>query len=303
MPIKLDYLWAGLCLVGAVYFIFGSKGARSCSCMRCIQEQDLAPFPNIGYSDGMIFGNESISQYSKSNVFLWMIMAFQAGMLNIGGFMACHRFVSHVTGFATFFGSEMSKGQLRNALGMLTVPLFFLFGAMLSGVLVDLPLQQNKKPRYYITFGVIFVLILSVAVAGAIGRLGDFGSPLETSQDYTLLILLCLTCGIQNGTVTTVSRSIVRTTHLTGITTDLGVGIIRLLNRHKIGSKIDIEKKASLMRIGIIAFFGFGSIVGGYAFSRFGYPGFFLPAMTSGGLFATMMYFQVFKKFTPEVQP
>ena len=244
----------------------------------------------------MIFGNESISQYSKNNVILWMIMAFQAGLLNIGGFMACHRFVSHVTGFATFFGSEVSKGEFRNALAMLAVPLFFLFGAMLSGVLVDLRLQQQQKPKYYITFGVMFVLILAVAIAGAIGRLGEFGAQLELSQDYTLLILLCLVCGIQNGTITTVSKSVVRTTHLTGITTDLGVGLIRLLNRKKLGDRVAGEKNANLMRIGIIAFFGMGSIVGGYAFSRFGHAGFFIPTLTSGGLFATMIYFQVYLK-------
>jgi uncharacterized membrane protein YoaK (UPF0700 family) len=213
--------------------------------------------------------------------------------------MACHRFVSHVTGFATFFGSEVSKGEYRNAWGMLAVPLFFLFGAMLSGVLVDLRLQLNKKPRYYITFGVMFALILAVAVGGFAGRLGTFGEPLETSQDYTLLILLCLICGIQNGTITTVSRSVVRTTHLTGITTDLGVGLIRLLNRKKIGVRADIEKSANLMRIGIISFFGLGSIVGGFAFRSFGHGAFFIPTLTSGFLFSTMIYFQVWRKPLP----
>jgi uncharacterized protein len=26
-PLKLDYLWAGLCILGAVYFVFRSSGA------------------------------------------------------------------------------------------------------------------------------------------------------------------------------------------------------------------------------------------------------------------------------------
>ena len=62
-------------------------------------------------------------------------MAFQAGLINIGGFMACHRFVSHITGFATFFGYEINQADTSAALSMLVVPMFFLFGCMISGFL------------------------------------------------------------------------------------------------------------------------------------------------------------------------
>ncbi|MGZ3722461.1 MAG: DUF1275 family protein, partial [Bdellovibrionales bacterium] len=89
----------------------------------------------------MIFGNESISAYSRTNVTIWMILAFQGGLLNIGGLLACHSFVSHVTGFATLFGLELNRTRYLAASGMLIVPLFFLLGAMLSGFLVDLRLQ------------------------------------------------------------------------------------------------------------------------------------------------------------------
>lgn len=244
----------------------------------------------------MLYGNESISHYTKSNIAIWMLMAFQAGLLNIGGFMACHRFVSHVTGFATFFGYELSqKEQARHAVGMLVVPLFFLFGAMLSGQLVDIRLKLHKKPKYYITFGLIFFLCAFVAVGGMSGYFGAFGEPLEDSRDYTLLIFLCLICGIQNGTIATVSRSVIRTTHLTGITTDLGLGLMRLLNRHKLDESMDNEKNATLMRIGIIFHFGLGSVLGAFVFNSLGHGGFLIPVITSGLLFWTMFYFQVLR--------
>src|SRR3954471_16296681 len=95
-----------------------------------------------------------------------MILAFQGGLLNIGGLLACHSFVSHVTGFATLFGLEVHDGNLRSAAGMLMVPAFFLLGAMLSGFLVDLRLKLHKKPRYYLVFGVLFVLLLAVVIGG-----------------------------------------------------------------------------------------------------------------------------------------
>lgn len=244
----------------------------------------------------MLFGNESISHYTKENIATWMLMAFQAGILNIGGFMACHRFVSHVTGFATFFGHEIILGQYSQAAGMLAVPVFFLLGAMLSGVLVDLRLKLHKKPKYYISFGLIFFLLLIVLTGGLLNFYGAFGHPVNTLGDYVLLMLLCFICGIQNGTITSVSKSVIRTTHLTGITTDLGIGFIRLLNRSKINESMENEEKATYMRIGIIAFFGLGSVIGGFFFLKFEYLGFILPTVTSGCLFMAMVYFQLIKK-------
>ncbi len=243
----------------------------------------------------MLYGNESISHYTRGNISIWMSLAFQAGILNIGGFMAVHRFVSHVTGFATFFGYEINQADKTHAFGMLAVPLFFLLGFMLSAQLVDIRLKLHMRPKYYITFGLIFFLICVVFGLGMMGYFGKFGEPLEVSRDYTLLILLCLVCGIQNGTIATVSKSIIRTTHLTGVTTDLGIGIIRFLNRHKLKGEIGNEVEANLMRAGIIFFFGFGSVFGGYVFSKVGYAGFFVPVLTSGLLFALMLYFQMFR--------
>ena len=244
----------------------------------------------------MLYGNESISHYTPGNISIWMSMAFQAGVINIGAFMACHRFVSHVTGFATFFGYEINQPDSSHAIGMLVVPLFFLFGCMLSGLLVDLRLKLHKRPKYYLTFGVIFFLNSLVLVLGVLGSFGQFGEPLNLFHNYFLLVLLCLICGIQNGTMTTVSKSVIRTTHLTGITTDLGIGIIRFLNQKKLESEYGSEVNANLMRVGIICFFVLGSVCGGYAFAKLGYAGFVLPVVTSGLLFISMCYFQVYKK-------
>lgn len=245
----------------------------------------------------MLFGNQSISQYSKENIILWMTMAFQAGVINVGAFMACHRFVSHVTGFATFFGHEINQTKNSNAFGMLVVPLFFLMGCMISGQLIDIRLKLHKNPRYYITFGLMFSLNCLVLGLGLNGYFGSFGEPLEFLHDYILLVILCLLCGIQNGTVTTVSKSVIRTTHLTGITTDLGIGLVRFLNRNKLQGELGNEITANFMRIGIISFFVLGSVSGGFIFNQLQYAGFIVPVITSGLLFLSMLYFQVFRKY------
>ena len=242
----------------------------------------------------MLYGRESISHYSPSYIAVWMLMAFQGGLLNMGGFMACHKFVSHVTGFATFFGYEVTHPSGTQALGMLAVPLFFLFGCMISGFLVDTRLRIQKRPLYTVAFGLMFFLMSVITGLGFAGYFGGFGEPTLLFRDYVLLALLCLVCGIQNGTITAASKSVVRTTHLTGVTTDLGLGLVRFLNRKKITDGSD-EFMPNAVRIGLIIFFILGSVFGGVIFHQLQFVGFAIPTITSGFLLSIMIYFRMHK--------
>lgn len=241
----------------------------------------------------MNLGPRFMTHVTSRNTFLWMILAFQAGVVNIGGLMACHRYVSHVTGFATFFGYDIVEGQYAEALKILAVPMFFLFGAMISGELIDTRLRMGKMPRYYISFGSIFFLIALVWLGGLANLFGPFGGDLADPGSYSLLALLCLVCGIQNGTVTTVSRSVVRTTHLTGITTDLGIGIVRYLNRKRSSHRIDDEVRANYMRFAIIFGFVCGSGAGAVLFKAYDYGAFLLPTFTALGFFVLAIWAHV----------
>ena len=140
------------------------------------------------------------------------------------------------------------------------------------------------------------LLLLYVVVAGFNGLFGPFGEPIEESKDYTLLATLCLVCGIQNGTITLVSKSVVRTTHLTGVTTDLGIGIVRVLNAKKLRGKVDEEWRANLMRAGVIVFFILGSTLGYKIYERWAFRGFLAPFAICLGLFLMTLYFQVIRK-------
>lgn len=243
----------------------------------------------------MLYGNQSISAFTRGNMCIWMILAFQGGLLNMGGYLACHHFVSHVTGFFTLVGVELNRSNFLYAAEVLMVPGFFLLGAMLSGMLVDVPLRLRRRPGYYIVFGAMFAILLLVVIGGFNGLFGEFGEALEKSRDYTLLAVLGLACGIQNGTVTLVSKAMVRTTHLTGTTTDLGVGLVVVMNRARLKGKTDNEGLANIMRIGVIVFFALGSILGYRVYREWGFRGFALPCAIYALLFVSMLYFQVWR--------
>lgn len=232
----------------------------------------------------------SLGHFSRLNFLIWCSLAFQAGAINAGGFLACHRFVSHVTGFATHFGAEMAIGNWTSAAWMLTVPGFFILGGIVSALFIDHRQSRGRRPQYTQVIMIVGLILVAVAALGDQGTFSPFGAVLELSQDYQLLALLCLACGMQNAAVTSASGAVIRTTHLTGITTDLSIGLVRVFSRHLPQETQALERRKLTIRVGLIGSFIFGSLVGSFLFMKFEYLGFLLPAtisivMTLAGIF------------------
>lgn len=208
----------------------------------------------------------------------WFLLAFLAGSVNTGGWLACHRFVTHVTGFATLAGVGAATGNWHEAIGMLTVPIYFLFGVMVSAYLIERRIHDGKPPRYTWVMAAVGTLLAMAAVGGTLGWFGTFGEAVELRKDYFFLALLCAASGLQNAALTSASGATIRTTHLTGITTDLGIGLIRAASLKSDDPRKPTESKANSLRIGTIVSFMIGSALGAALFMSQKYLGFFLPA-------------------------
>lgn len=210
---------------------------------------------------------------SKSHL-IWSSLAFQAGLINAGAFLACHRFVTHTTGFATHFGTDLAMFKFNEALSMLFVPLFFLFGCMISAFYVDKEIHFSRKPKYHIVFFLMCFFLALVLSLGSLGVFGVFGSQLSIEAEFLLIALLGITSGLQNAAISTASHSQIRTTHLTGVTTDLGIGLFK-----NIFLKNKNEQPKNNIRLIIIFSFILGSAVGAFLFLHFQYFGFILPLL------------------------
>lgn len=215
------------------------------------------------------------------NFALWFTLAFQAGAINVGGFITCHRFVTHVTGFATHFGIELTSGRLLEAISMLMVPIFFLIGCITSALIIDRQKYLGLQPHYTFAFSMMGFSFFGISVLGFSGVLGDFESSNLTSHHFFILASLAYLSGIQNSMISLASGLLVRTTHLTGITSDLGVGLMRMFYPVIPQEQKKIEWKMNLLRMGTILSFIFGSIAGGWVFIQWKYLGFLMPAMIS----------------------
>jgi uncharacterized membrane protein YoaK (UPF0700 family) len=215
--------------------------------------------------------------YSPKKFALWNSLAFQAGCVNVGGLLACHRFVTHTTGFATHFGVEMATGNFQLALGIISVPLFFLVGNCISAFFTDRRSIRQKKPNYTILFSLMVACYGLVTMMGVNNGFGVFGTELTMADDYFLLGLLSFSSGVQNAMITSISHSVIRTTHLTGLTTDLGIGLVRIFSHEHNHPLREQELKATGMRVGIIVSFIFGSWMGASLYLKYQYYGFLVP--------------------------
>ncbi len=211
----------------------------------------------------------------------WFLLTFGSGAVNTGSFLACGWFVSHVTGFATLMGISVEKTEWVHAFSVFTVPLYFLLGSVFSAWMVDSRIQRGLNPFYSLPLIVIAILLLAASAAGSSGWFGPFGGKPDPVKHYLLLVLLCLASGIQNAVVTTATGTILRSSHLTGTTTDLGSGLMRAFLMPKGSIERQLESRLNWMRAMTIVSFVLGAVAGAFCFAHWQFLGFIMPAFIS----------------------
>lgn len=231
-----------------------------------------------------MFSGDSLSVFKSRNIVIWFTLAFQAGAINANAILFCGRFVSHVTGLFTWFGIDAGRANAREALGILIVPLFFILGTMLSAFLIDRRMLKGLPPR---SSSVLFVMsALNLAIMAIVDIDGFAARGTLGFEDYALLTAMCFVSGLQNALITSASGATVRTTHLTGTSTDLGIGLIRVffhLDREARAKEI----RANWMRLGLIASFSLGATAAAFIYLDYRAWVFCLPAAISTTLWAT----------------
>lgn len=220
-----------------------------------------------------------LSEVTPRVLFHWFLLSFTAGNINAGGFLACGRYVTHVTGTYTLAGIDFATGKIGAGIGMLAVPLFFLLGVMISAYCIDRRQENGRRPRYPLVMGLVAFCLGLVALRGYGNHFGEFGGEfMHLNRELVFMSLLSIASGLMNATITTSSEAFVRITHLTGITTDLGIGIVRMAAMDRTHPNYRNEKIANTYRAGSVLAFTLGAFVGTVLFVRVDYLGFLLPA-------------------------
>ena len=202
------------------------------------------------------------------NVRLAILLSLTAGFVNAEGFLAFSVLTTNVTGHAALFAEYLSIKAWSTSLLIALWMLLFLAGAFVSSFIIDI---IGKNQRY----SNLLPISLEFLILATIGLIGNHYSTHETAgQVFAGALLFAM--GLQNSLVSMISRSVVRTTHLTGTFTDLGIELAQLKFTQP-------EKKTELksriwLRIFIIVSFIAGAIFGAFAYRKFSYPSFLIPA-------------------------
>lgn len=235
----------------------------------------------------MFSGAGNLTNISRFQFLAWFALAFESGFINVGGFLACNRYVTHITGSLTRFAVEISLGHAQLALGALAVPTAFFLGAVASATVIDRKLLKSQRPQFHLVFFTLSALLFFISFAGALGTFGGFGEHLNYSDEFALIILLAFGIGLQNAAVSTVTQSVVRTSHMTGMLTDFGVVLMRLIYARPDDPGYHPQRERTIfkLRFGLLTSFSFGGLIGAVVFSKIQFFGFVFPAMIAFGFF------------------
>jgi len=200
-----------------------------------------------------MFRHRGSKRTFQHNLRLASLLSFVAGIVNVAGLLAVHRLTTNVTGHFAFFAEEFSKENFAQGLLFLSFLLAFLAGAFCSNFLVETMLRRNVRYMHSLPVGLEMFLIGAVALSST-----EF---LERFPDVVAIVLL-FAMGLQNALVTYLSNNVVRTTHLTGLFTDLGIELSQLFFYKKDSEQKKLKASVRLRTIIITGFFA-GGIAGG----------------------------------------
>lgn len=207
---------------------------------------------------------------AHANRQLGFSLAFIAGAINAGGFLAVKQYTSHMSGIVSAIADQLALGDVPLALAGIGSLSSFIFGAGCSAVLINWGRRRDLHSQYVLPLLVEAVLLL------LFGLLGSHLALREAFFVPVTVVLLCFIMGLQNAMITKLSGAEIRTTHMTGIVTDIGIELGKLFywnsSKAAVGAKAVIANRTKLkIHATMLASFFTGCVTGALGFKHVGY--------------------------------
>lgn len=210
------------------------------------------------------------------------MLSFAAGSVNSASFFAFDVLTTNVTGHVALMANDVVAYNWEQAEMKFLWMFLFFFGAFISGVLVILAGRIN--PRYSHTLPLLLEMFILIFVTVYGSEYYDY-SKLNTQL---LAGGLLFAMGLQNATVSLVSGFVVRTTHLTGLFTDLGIETSKFILPADAASLRKTRTKL-VLQLTVVFFFFSGAVVGGFLFANY----LFYAFLVAAGIVFTAILFDI----------
>ncbi|HEY6144457.1 MAG TPA: YoaK family protein [Flavobacterium sp.] len=205
-----------------------------------------------------MFRHQGKTRTFRHNLRIASLLSFVAGIVNVAGFLAVQKLTTNVTGHFAFFVDEVFRLDFWSGFVYFWYIFFFFLGSFVSSYLVELISQKTERNIYIFPTSIEILIIFSI---------GIFGGNLITENSNIIACSLLFAMGLQNSLVTKISNATVRTTHLTGLFTDLGIELSQLFFYKEPEMKAKLYSSIKL-RLMIINFFFIGGIIGGIFYAK-----------------------------------
>ncbi len=207
-------------------------------------------------------------------------LSWIGGYTNVVAFLVCGTVASHVTGTVTHLGRFVGEGNHAEALFMAYLWMTFFTGATTSAVLLETARRRGSASKYILPMAVEAILLSVLAIG--ISQHPQV-QPHASIMLHVMAGIAAFAMGLQNATITKISGAVIRTTHLTGVTTDLGIEMVQYLFWHndlvrgrrwsRRGRVLRVSQRhPSFQRVlllgSIIGSFVFGATVGTFIFHK-----------------------------------
>jgi uncharacterized membrane protein YoaK (UPF0700 family) len=203
----------------------------------------------------------------RSNQHLARYLAFVAGAINAGGFLAVKQYTSHMSGIVSSVADNVVVWNAALVAAGLGALLAFLAGAISCAFLVNWSRRRHLRGEYALP------LLLEALLLVGFGLLGQYLQYHAWVLVPATVSVLCFVMGLQNAIITKLSNAEIRTTHMTGMITDIGIELGKLLyhNRNHAEPAV-LANRAKLSTLSsLVGLFFAGGVIGAFGFKYVGY--------------------------------
>jgi uncharacterized membrane protein YoaK (UPF0700 family) len=195
-------------------------------------------------------------------------LTFVAGAANAGGFTVVGQYTSHMSGVVSSIADNLVLDNGLLLLHGITALVAFLSGAATSAILINWARRRDLHSQYALPITLEAILLSLFAVTDLLP---------QSFATVAIIALLCYVMGLQNAMITKLSGARIRTTHVTGMVTDIGIelGKYFYINPDRqVGLLPPV--KADLAKLGLLAtmvsLFVIGGVCGALLFKTIGIP-------------------------------
>ena len=188
------------------------------------------------------------------------LLSSVAGALNAVGFLIAGSFTANMTGNISAFADTLADGAVVISLSFAGLVVAFIFGAGIAALVIQAGERKKIRSIYALAIAAEAVVLLLLSAALVLAPSG--------MHETFLVVILSFVMGLQNAVTTMISRARVRTTHVSGMATDIGIELAALVGGD--ASRQDALPKLSLHSL-TLACFAVGGVCGAVLFGFVGY--------------------------------